>query len=242
MGIWKIIIAVIELAFGILMLRLSIYVTIRNRKKSEHMVSDALLEKERRQFEMLKRNTENMQAQLHDLKYILRAFKSQNRDEAVFEKLENLVSDYESAYNTGNPVLDVILCDAEKTMAQNGIRFECLAQCSNSFMENFDLYSLLGNAFDNACEYLKNIEKEKRYVSCIIKNSGTGFVFIEISNYYEGDGNVYVGMETSKKDKEAHGYGVKNMQKIVEKYGGSFSVKAEDGAFFVTALVPLTLT
>lgn len=241
-GIWKIIIAVIELAFGILMLRLSIYVTIRNRKKSEHMVSDALLEKERRQFEMLKRNTENMQAQLHDLKYILRAFKSQNRDEAVFEKLENLVSDYESAYNTGNPVLDVILCDAEKTMAQNGIRFECLAQCSNSFMENFDLYSLLGNAFDNACEYLKNIEKEKRYVSCIIKKSGTGFVFIEISNYYEGDGNVYVGMETSKKDKEAHGYGVKNMQKIVEKYGGSFSVKAEDGAFFVTALVPLTLT
>lgn len=240
-GVWKIVIAVIELVFGILMLRLSIYVTVKNREKSEHMVSDALLEKERRQFEMLKRNTENMQAQLHDLKYVLRAFKSQNRDEAVFKKLENLVSDYESAYNTGNSVLDVILCDAEKSMVQNGIRFECLAQCPNGFMESFDLYSLLGNAFDNACEYLKTVEKEKRYISCIIKNSG-GVVFIEISNYYEGDGNVYVGMETSKKDKEIHGYGVKNMQKIVEKYGGSFSVKAEDGAFFITALVPLTLT
>ncbi len=240
-GVWKIVIAVIELVFGILMLRLSIYVTVKNREKSEHMVSDALLEKERRQFEMLKRNTENMQAQLHDLKYVLRAFKSQNRDEAVFKKLENLVSDYESAYNTGNSVLDVILCDAEKSMVQNGIRFECLAQCPNGFMESFDLYSLLGNAFDNACEYLKTVEKEKRYISCIIKNSG-GVVFIEISNYYEGDGNVYVGMETSKNDKEAHGYGVKNMQKIVEKYGGSFSVKAEDGAFFVAALVPVTLT
>ena len=183
---------------------------------------------------------ESMKAQVHDLKYVMRALREGGANGELAEKLGTVVGAYESNYNTGCVALDIILADADKNFKSKNIRFECFTDISGiSFMENYDLYSLMGNAFDNAAEYLLKQDPSNRYVSCTVKNK-RAFVFIEIYNYYSGDGNAFVGMQSTKPDKDMHGYGIKNMQRIAKKYGGELTLRIEDCAFYVTAVIPVS--
>ena len=95
--VWGFVLSLLELAFGIFMLSQSIRIAERNRKMDERMVSDALLAKERQQFELLKQNMESIKSQAHDLKYIMRAIQTQGLQGDVAGKLHNLVQTYESS-------------------------------------------------------------------------------------------------------------------------------------------------
>lgn len=239
-GVWELFFSIFELVFFLFMLYQSVRVSRRGQKRTQMMVSDALLKKERQQFEQLKQNMESMKAQVHDMKYVLRAMKAKGTDADLEAKISTMVDTYEQNFNTGDAALDVILSDAEKNMRLKKIRFECFTEdCNLSFMENYDLYSFLGNAFDNAVEYLLGVEEPKRFVSFKLEKHG-GFLFFEVSNYYEGKGDVSVGMKSSKDDASMHGYGIKNMQRIVNKYDGEFSLRAEGGLFSVSALIPVS--
>ena len=66
--VWELVLSISELVFFIFMLYQSVRVARRNRERAEAMVSDALLKKERQQFEQLKQNIESMKAQAHDIK------------------------------------------------------------------------------------------------------------------------------------------------------------------------------
>ena len=44
---------------------------------------------------------------------------------------------------------------------------------------------------------------------------------------------------TTKQDKAYHGFGVKSMRRITEKYDGDLSMNAEDGVFTLNILFPL---
>lgn len=44
---------------------------------------------------------------------------------------------------------------------------------------------------------------------------------------------------TSKPDKAYHGYGLKSIRYVAEKYGGVFSYKAEGGIFRASVLFPV---
>ena len=44
---------------------------------------------------------------------------------------------------------------------------------------------------------------------------------------------------TTKEDKRYHGFGLKSIRYVVEKYDGSVAVQVEDGMFNLNVLVPL---
>ena len=44
---------------------------------------------------------------------------------------------------------------------------------------------------------------------------------------------------TTKQEKAHHGFGVKSMRRITEKYDGDLSMNAEDGVFTLNILFPL---
>lgn len=45
--------------------------------------------------------------------------------------------------------------------------------------------------------------------------------------------------KTTKEDKREHGWGMRSMQLIAEKFGGGISFKAEDGWFFLDIIFPI---
>ena len=219
---------------------LYLYVCKKSKTKEEQLISDALLSKERQQYEALKLYIEGIQDRLHDLKYLLRTVEATRSDGADLKALGDFVRNVGSSYHTGNEILDIILTDANNKFAENGIEFSCmLAQPFPDLLKDFDLFSLLGNAFDNAAEYLSGCDREKRYVSFTAKKINGTFLYCEIANYYEGQGDVFVGMRSSKKDDFLHGYGMKNMKRIAEQYRGNFHVGVREGEFYVSITVPL---
>lgn len=62
-------------------------------------------------------------------------------------------------------------------------------------------------------------------------------IYVDIDNYSEEKTEFKNGMPvTSKSDDKYHGFGVKSIRYITEKYGGAFSVSQENNTFMLHLL------
>jgi sensor histidine kinase regulating citrate/malate metabolism len=97
----------------------------------------------------------------------------------------------------------------------------------------------LGNALDNSIEANEKIEDiSRRYIN-VIMNPYKDYLFIEISNPsifnpIGEDGKL----RTTKKDKENHGFGIKSIKQVVEKYDGMLNYEYQDGQFILNIMLP----
>ena len=108
-----------------------------------------------------------------------------------------------------------------------------------SFMKDSDIYSLFGNAIDNAVEYLLTVDESKRFIRINIKEIGKN-LSIHIENYFEGNVTFKDGLPlTTKSDKNYHGFGMVSMRELVSSYEGDLFVKVKDGLFLLDILIPL---
>lgn len=109
------------------------------------------------------------------------------------------------------------------------------------YMDTADIYSLFGNLLSNAIEAVSALsEKEKRMISLTVRRRND-FVHILTENYYDKDLSFHNGLpETTKDDSHLHGYGLKSIRYLTEKYHGNMTVTAEDGIFHVNILLPIS--
>lgn len=112
------------------------------------------------------------------------------------------------------------------------ITLTCMADGNAlKIMHESDIYSLFGNALDNAVNAVKEIEDaNKRNISLIVRGAGDT-VIIHIENFYEGNVAFSEGLPQTNKDKNFHGYGVKSIKKIVEKYNGIMNYSVTENIF-----------
>ena len=109
-----------------------------------------------------------------------------------------------------------------------------------SFMTDTDIYTMVGNALDNAIEAVSKLENvSERIVSVSVKNNH-GFIQLRVVNSYIGE-ILFKNDEpvTSKEDKAAHGFGVRSIRSIAEKYAGRLSLNAQDGLFTLNVVIPV---
>jgi sensor histidine kinase regulating citrate/malate metabolism len=108
-----------------------------------------------------------------------------------------------------------------------------------SAIEPTDIYTLFGNAIDNAIECVMQYpDEEKRILSLYVAGSGE-LMRIHFENYCERKITVKDGeVQTSKDDPINHGFGLKSIRFIAEKYGGYLNVQAADNVFTLDVLIP----
>ena len=199
---------------------------------------------EARQYQMSRENIEAINLKFHDIKHQIRKLSSGGAavDGSVLADLSRGVDIYDSAVRTGNDALDTILTEKSLTCQRRGITLSCIADGEAlGFVEPVELYSLFGNALDNAIEAVERLDDpERRSIGLVVRRAGD-MVSIHVENYF--DGNVRFDEDglpvTRKGDQLNHGFGVRSMRMIVEGLGGSLSVGAHDDIFHVDALVPL---
>ena len=109
-----------------------------------------------------------------------------------------------------------------------------------SFIRENHIYALFGNILDNAMEASEKRKKEEESVVSISTLSKEGFIQIHEENFFDGDliyeNNV---LKTTKQNKLYHGFGVKSIKLIAEKYHGDVSISAKDGKFILDILFPI---
>lgn len=180
----------------------------------------------------------------HDLKHQIQLLKEESgtpKAEKYLAQMEHEIKIYEGQNKTGNRVLDTVLTSKGTYCQMHDIELKCIVDGENlDFMEDMDISALFGNMLDNAIECEEKLaDKEKRMIRLYVAREKQ-FLRIRIENYCEEKPAFRNGMPvTTKKDKRFHGFGMKSMQKTVEKYGGSVVAGLADNWFELKILIPL---
>ncbi len=226
----------------ILYIQVSLCVEQDLRKELE-TVSVLFHESEKR-FKQSEENVNLLNLKCHDLKHQIREYADKISIEKEYVKdLVDIVDIYDSSVKTGNAALDLILTEKSLFCHRNKIILTCLADCSRlKFISDADLYSLFGNIVDNATEAVMKIADEgKRSINVIVRNVDA-FVSIEVDNYFSGE--LIFGLDglpkTDKLEEGYHGFGLKSIKMITEKYGGDLNISANDNIFSLSILFPLS--
>lgn len=202
-----------------------------------------LLWQQKEQYQISKETIDLINHKCHDLKHqvrAIRAIQGEEEREAYLKEIEESVQIYDSIVHTGNEILDVILTEKSLLCKKYGISINCVADgVLLSFMDPVDLYALLGNALDNAIEALKKIPREKGRAIDIMLYEKRGFIVLQIINPVTWEVSFHNGLPVSTKEKNGyHGFGVKSMQHLAEKYGGFMTTEMKDGCFCLLILLP----
>lgn len=230
----------------LLILYMQVRLCLQKKLERELQTLAFLLHQSEEQYRQSNENIMLLNLKCHDLKHQIREYTQKHTlDEEYIKDLENIVNIYDSPVKTGNEALDLILTEKSLSCRKNRISLTCFADCSRlGFISNADLYGLFGNIIDNAMEAVMKIKDEtKREINIIVKNVNS-FISIEEENYYEGemkldDSGLPV---TTKKNKDYHGFGLKSVSHIVEKYGGDLKISVGREIFSLSVLFPTEQT
>ena len=197
------------------------------------------------QFRQSQDNIDLINRKYHDLKHqlqILRAENDAGRRAQYLDDIESGIRRYESQFKTGNSVLDTILTMKGEQCQKLGIQMTVVSD--GSLLQSvavMDLCTIFGNALDNAIEYEAQIARKEARMIHVTVSEKNNFTLIVIENYFDGK-DIPVGrdglLETTKKDKGYHGYGLKSIRYSVQKYHGVFRAGIRDHWFRVEMLLP----
>ena len=210
--------------------------------RRELAMESSLLDSQYQQFQTYQETVNNIRHNCHDLKHLLFALETEGRlpeSHPYFHELKQSILAYDSAINTENHTLDALLSRIWSRCEQRNIQWTCMADGSSvAFMDPFDLFLMLGNALDNAIECVSDIpEPQKRFLSVQIQSKHQ-LTLITIKNYCTHTLHFHNGLpETTKSDVVEHGYGMKTIQSIAQKYNGSLSVHLDDEIFTLSILL-----
>ena len=199
--------------------------------RMENTALNLMWQEERKQYELSKKTIDTINIKYHDLKHKLRDMRL---PEEEVESIQEAVRIYGSRIRTGNEALDVLLTENSLRCSEAGIRLTYMGNGADlGFMQTMDVYSLFGNAITNAVEAVEKLEDAEKKIIDIVSECRGELVSIHISNYFSGTLQIEDGLpKTSKTGEEGfHGYGMKSMKLIAEKYGGSLHASAEGDLF-----------
>ena len=203
-----------------------------------------IMDMQYKNYKLSKESIDIVNQKYHDLKHQINLLKSGADSEKAGEYLEQMereIKIYETQNKTGNKVLDTILTSKSMHCQRHGIELKFMGEGQLlNFMEDMDISALFGNMLDNAIEsVVKIIDRQKRLISLHVIQDKL-FIRIRTENYCEENVQFQDGIPiTTKKDKRFHGYGMKSMKKIIEKYGGSVMAGKANNWFELKILIPM---
>lgn len=185
------------------------------------------------------KDEERVRSIYHDLKnHLLVMENRQNTEETrqMAETLRSQIADYEDYVHTGNEFLDIILKDKAAKAREKQIDFSAMVDFHGiDFMEPLDISTIFGNAIDNAIEASENLPEYKRLIT-VKAERVRDMLLITIENNTQPRNHLTEG--TTKKDRFVHGFGIPNIKKAVEKYGGQCSFQQEERVYRLKILIP----
>lgn len=208
-------------------------------------VNQTLWEQRQIQYQISKENIDLINRKCHDMKHQVAALMQVGGDslqrERFVEDVQRMIEIYDSAPDTGNEVLNTILAQRSLYCNMHNIQWSCMADGTVlTFMENIDLYTLMGNALDNAVKSVEKLSDPKQRRIDLQIGQREAFVVIQLQNPFYGTVKIKNGLPvTSKEDRQNHGFGVRSIRSIAEKYQGSASVRTENGVFVLNVVIPM---
>lgn len=208
----------------------------------EKRMLQELMESERKRYVLLEQSMDAINRKAHDLKYAEKAWRARDSEAPSDRDMQDeYIAEFDYIAQTGFPPLDNILTEKGILCEKNSIQFTYIVDGEKlHFMQFVDVAVLFGNAIDNAIEcVLKYPDLNKRIIS-LNATEKEGAVRIRIENYCEDELEFVGGLPMSRKqDKQNHGFGLKSIRYIVEKYHGMLAVNYQGRLFTINMSIPI---
>lgn len=211
------------------------------RLQNELSIVKHLWHNDQKHFKASQQNVELLNLYCHDLKHLMHTMEEQGTEGEITKKAAEALAIFDSSITTNNRALDVILTEQSLYCKQNQITLTCMADGKQlDFIETADLYSIFGNLIHNAIEAVIKLDDPNQRIIALIVNRTNDFILIHIENYYTGKLQMVNDLpQTSKAQKSIHGYGLKSVKLMIEKYKGNLYLENTDDIFCVNIIIPV---
>lgn len=136
---------------------------------------------------------------------------------------------------SGNKILDAIITNKYHIAVQAGVQFQTIITASLSDIPPEDIIVLIGNSLDNAIRAAKS--SENKTISLHIQPQGA-YTAITVSNSIADSVlNQNPLLWTTKSCQNQHGFGIKNMKRVVERNRGMIRIFEKNKQFICDILL-----
>lgn len=142
---------------------------------------------------------------------------------------------------SGNPVTDAILMEWRREAVSKEIAFDCSFHYpADREVDAFDLSIILNNALANAVEAAKGGESAPAGYVRITSALRENVYIIEVENSF--DHPIVRNRESdlpvsTKEDKVFHGFGLRNIRQVAQKYHGDMEVQVQGQVFRLSVMM-----
>ena len=234
---------------GVLILLLLIFVIVIEYQDQKQYMKNSILEQYNKQQKeyyqnVLKRETSTKQFRhdiinhLMELQSFSKARAYDKLDSYLNNILEDISSINNSQYDVGNIVINTML-DYYLIPLKNNCNIIVEGYISDKIIiEDTDMCIIVSNVIKNAVEAASQIKSTSKEILFSV-NQGEKFLKLCVENTIEKE--VYINKNgqhiTTKSDKENHGFGISNIQKVIKKYRGLYNVYAGNGRYKVEIIL-----
>lgn len=208
------------------------------RKHEEQRLAERMVESYRSQAE----SNEHIMEVHHEIRHhmnALSAYLNQKDYAGAQQYIRKFAAETEQqpfVTYTANALVNSILSEFSGQANKCGAEVEySIILGSNVNMEDIDLCRMLTNLLENAVEGCKNAPAERRFLRLSLHAKGN-FLYVSCENACD-ESSLQTANGQYKSTKTAtgrHGYGLKIIGEIAEKYNGILSVQVRNGIFTVT--------
>ena len=184
-------------------------------------------------YRTLKESNEQIRIMRHDmnkhLKVITDLISKDKTDEArkYIEALNDENKNFSSYIYTNNEAFDTAVNIECQRAKASGVDFKSFIGVNGEIkMDDTDITKLFCNLLDNAVEAAE--KTKEKFVSIYVTQKG-GDLAVSVKN---SSGEVDVSdLKTTKSDEDNHGYGLKSIDSVLEKYDSSIYQSYQGGVF-----------
>ena len=187
-----------------------------------------------RYYEEKMKEEERIKSIYHDMKNHILLLESEREEKQEWiSDIKKKIMKYEDFYRTGNRFLDIILRDKIEMAQSDNIHIEDDINMDGIKMfDPFDISTIFGNLLDNAIEACKLVQEIERRVINISARRKNQLLIILVKNPKPED------RERKMRKKGVHGYGLRNVNDVVKKYGGEINIEEKESQFVVSIIIP----
>lgn len=190
-------------------------------------------------------NKEELRKMRHDMRNELQIAYSLIEDEQGIHKAKNVLDQMQDKLEKSkkveycdnvilNALLGIKVSQAQDQQIDFGVQIEKNLPIP---LEDIDICNIFSNLIDNSIEGCNDMKEKK--IELEVKRQ-MGFIVIKIENTYQGEKKKNVNQEliTTKEDGQNHGYGLKIVNSIVDKYQGQIEMEDKNNQFKIVILLP----
>ena len=186
-------------------------------------------------FSELKENETELRKIKHDIsgcletmKEIIYTEKDTEKAQHFFDELSMTLGNITTGFYCKNSLINAIIISKSKICDKQGIRLSAEIKIPEALnISDTDICRILVNMLDNAIEANEKEDKNK-FIDLSIKEND-GFIYLSTRNPFSGEN---IG-STTKENKKEHGYGLRILNDIAQKYNGYTKTAADKNVIFI---------